>query len=224
MAAKQDRDALIAALFAQFRLTDQDASAFAAAIYDARVQACQDGYENQGDDLNIDTKDWVIPPAVLATMAQASRDAGASIVATYNSALEAQIEQRVDEYAAAHEGSLVGAEAALTGDLTQWATDRLAWKAEQIALYESSSGYSAGIANFVSDLLAGDLDLPEGVALTDLVVIVEPADAGEPVCEELVAGSPYPIDQADAVLDVFPMHPGCPHYSYVDYAANLGDD
>jgi hypothetical protein len=123
----------------------------------------------------------------------------------------------VDTWADEHE-TLEGCEAALQNDLTIWAAHRADWKAAQIALYESGKGYSAGIDWFVSDLLAGDLTLPEEMALSDLVVRVEPDDAAEPRCAELVAGSPYPIDAADDVLGSFPIHPGCVHYATVDMA------
>jgi hypothetical protein len=215
---QNDRDLLIHEAIVLFLLSDDAITAFSQAIYDARIQVLADAYAVAAADLGIDASDAAPSDELLAQMTTESQDNAMSIVTTYNADVTSEATRFVDTWADEHE-TFEGCEAALQNDLTIWAAHRADWKAAQIALYESGKGYSAGIDWLVSDLLAGDLALPEEMALSDLVVRVEPDDATEPICAELVAGNPYPMDAADDVLgSVFPIHPGCVHYATVDVA------
>ena len=213
-----ERDAPIATILAAFLLGDAAIAAFASAIYQGRVDTLTAAYDATADAIGVDTSDAEPSDDLLTTMATESQENAASVVATYNEDVTAEANGFVDAWESAHD-TLDGCEAALQQDLTTWAIKRADWKAAQIAMYESGRGYSAGVDWFVSDILSGDLDLPEGTALSDLVVLVQPDDAAEPLCADLVAGNPYPLDAADDVLgDTFPVHPNCVHYTTIEFA------
>lgn len=203
MADKQsdkERDATLAL----FLLGSAAIAAFAAAIYDAQVSAATSAYLDAADAIGADASDFTLPDDLLRTMAKNAQESAQSIVNTYNESITREAANYTGDDLHAH--------------LAEWARAREAWKTEQIALYETSKGYSAGIDTFVSDLLDESLDLPDGTMIEDLGIFVEPSEAAEPICMELVAGSPYPLDAADDVLgDTFPVHLGCPHYSVIGF-------
>lgn len=205
MADDKKRDTERDAILATFLLSAADAAAFADAIYEARLSSLTGAYAAVADDIGADVSEWEPPDAVLAQMARDAKANGASIVETYNASITREAEAYTGDD--------------LRADLAQWVADRASWKVEQISLYETGKGYSAGMDQFISDVLADEVDLPDDVTLADLVVVVEPSEAAEPICADLVAGSPYPIDEADDVIDVFPIHPGCVHWSSVTFAS-----
>jgi hypothetical protein len=199
MANNKNRDAILA----PFLLGSAAIAAFSEAIYAAAISSARDAYDAAIDDLGIEADDTTLPDEVLRVLAQRAKDDAASIVSTYN--------ESITRAAANYAGD------DLHGALVAWADARAAWKSEQIASYTTGYGYSAGMGRLVSDILDGSIDLPDGVEQSDLVVVVEPPEAAEIECEMLVDGSPYPIDDAADVLDVFPLHQNCPHFSYVTF-------
>ncbi len=212
------RKHLIAPILARFRLPDTAVTAFAAAIYHTQIAAAQAAYQAAAVDLGLGAIAVAPPDSVLHTLATQSKASGTSIVETYQSDLQAEAERFVQAYAD-QQGTLDGAASALHSDLMHWTDARQAWKAEQIARYETNRGYATGMQWLVSDIQADAVDLPDGTTKADLVVTVIPGESsGDSACASY-AGQSYPIDQAAEIADKFPAHPNCIHSIVIEFAS-----
>ena len=204
---RHDRDATLAL----FLLGRAAVKQFYDAINDARVDALTAAVLAAADALDVDVSEWEAPDSLLKQMAKESKVNAQSIVDTYNADATAEAERFAEHY----NGNDL--QAALKTDLTQFAKDRATWKSEQVSLYESGHGYSAGIDTLVGDLLDGSLDLPDGTTIADLVVTVNPDASSNDFCAEY-AGNSYPLTEADNVLGLFPAHQNCIHWVSLDFA------
>jgi len=211
-ASQRDRDRDRAAALALYLLRAAQRDALARAIYDAAVASAQAALDDATATLGMDGTSVSIPDAVLSTLATSAQDSATSCVSTYNAA----VSQEAAAFATDYTGPPEGLAAALRADLAQWADARAAWKAEQIAAYETARGYAAGLDWLVNDLQSGTLALPDGTQLTDLTVTVRPSFSSDDTCAEY-AGQTYPLSDYDS-LPAFPIHINCIHWRSLDAA------
>lgn len=191
------------AILALFLLSSAAIAAFADAIYQAQMDAAEAAYTDAADAIGADASDFTLPDGLLRTMAKAAQESAQSIVTTYN--------ESITREAANYTGDVLHAH------LAEWAKERADWKSSQVSMYETSKGYSSGIDQMVSDILAGDLELPDNIPMEDLVVTVLPDVSSPDECADY-AGQSYPLSEADDVLSMFPAHANCIHWCEVGFA------
>jgi hypothetical protein len=81
--------------------------------------------------------------------------------------------------------------------MTEWANERMQYKAEQIAAHEATIAYHRAL-----------FDHDEEHA-PDTMYDVQPTDTLHEACAEIIAGAPYSLDEARSIT--LPLHPNCPH-------------
>ncbi len=203
-----DEKALIAVLVAAFLLSSKDIKDMAVAIFVGRVASMKAAYAQASDTVGIDGSLWVVPDDLQSEISDTSEQDAEGIAATYKDDLESVASAFVVGWMTNHD-SLDGCEEAARQSLSTWALQRSSWKSEQIANYTCSNGASLGIDQWASDLVDGDIDLPEGLSADDVEVTVLPEESSNDICKEY-AGQSFDVDEIDDIPD-FPAHPSCQH-------------
>lgn len=207
--ASADEQALIALLIAAFLLSQNEIEAMTSAIIVARIASARASYARASDTAGVDGSDWEPSDDLTQEIGDTSEQDAEGIAATYRDDLGIVVAGFVTSWLGTHD-TLDGCEAAARHEVATWATDRAAWKSEQIANYTGGSGANSGTNQWVDDLSDGEFD---GVNPDDVEITVLPEESSNDLCREY-AGEVFEMSEYDTIPD-FPIHGGCPHRKVV---------
>lgn len=202
-----DEQALIALLITAFLLSQKEIEAMTSAIIVARIASARASYARASDTAGVDGSDWEPSDDMQQEINDTSEQDAEGIAATYRDDLSIVVAGFVTSWLEGHD-TLDGCEAAARHEIAMWATDRAAWKSEQIANYTGGSGANSGTNQWVDDLSDGEFD---GVNPDDYEIEVQPAESSGDICKEY-AGQRFALD--DDIIE-FPAHANCPHRKVV---------
>lgn len=200
-----DKSTLISQLTSGFSLSDAEIEQMNSALLAARTVSAKASYRKASDTVGIDGRNWKPSEELQQQLKNTSEKEVEGIVGTYQSDLEKQVTNFVDAWLKEHE-TLDGCEEACRKEIALWASERAAWKSEQIGNYAASSGADSGTNAWIDDLVGDEF---EGVNPDDVEVIVLPETSSSDICEEY-AGKTFSIDDYDTIIS-FPVHPYCDH-------------
>jgi len=113
---------------------------------------------------------------------------------TYQSEMENALQQAITDASSLPESEQL---AHVKKEMSDWADQRMAYKSQEVAQYESGVAYHKGM------IAHDEVHFPE------TMYSVQPTTTEHEACAEIIAGAPYTVDEAKSVT--LPLHPHCPH-------------
>jgi hypothetical protein len=198
-----------------FGLTAREIQTLIKTIKSAIVTSIQSAYRLWNKVVNGSRGDWEASSGLIKEVEDVVEKTVRGMEDTYQRELLHTASDFLDTWAQEHDGEITGSENALATTIDTWVQGRTAYKAKQIARYETGYGANLGTTQFVTDLVNGgeliDTDTGESIDPSNFAQVVMPEESSGDFCSEY-AGQMFALD--DDVPD-FPAHPNCIHEKIV---------
>jgi len=180
------RDAVLQAL----AMTHRDERELAQALFESSIRCWERVVTQEAQGLGLPGVAHLEAPPILDRLQKRAGQAAGWITGHYNDALTEELDRA---------GARFPERDDLLRHALEWDEKRQEWKSEQIAVTEAACTANGALLDFYRK---------NGL---DVEVRVLPHGAVCKVCQQLVAGQPYTLDEAESLYTGLPAHIHCPH-------------